>query len=275
MFLPFCFSFKIKPVIKICPNKTIAADEPKKELYNMAKKTWKFILIWVLILFSVLILFTFLHECGHGFGSQLDGTHVSTGFNRVGDFGKKPSDPDFHLNQYTLGTIDASGLLGPFTNWIFAIIFTVLLATAKEPGSKNSFLFGACAIANALNRLLPMMWFFISALFHHVHLEDEVEWGARSISSLHFPMPNETFTALANAQPMLFLSDPLFYFWPLVSITISVVCFIVAYRQMFRQFGAYLPSKPTKVFWGISPVLAIPFWFILINLLDNLIRISW
>ena len=63
--------------------------------------------------------------------------------------------------------------------------------TSKKPGLRKVLLSGACAIANALCRLLPMAWLFISALFHHVHTDDEVEWGARSITSVNFPMLNE------------------------------------------------------------------------------------
>lgn len=239
------------------------------------KKNLRFGLVWVLLIFLALVLFTFLHECGHGFGAQLDGIHVSTGFNRVGAFGKIPSDPDFRSNQYIEGTSSSCDLLGPFTNWTFAIIFTILLITTKKTGSRKSLLYGACAIANALSRLLPMTWFFISALFHHVHIDDEVEWGARSIKSLNFPMLNDTFVNLAKTHPMLFLSDPLLYFWPLFSISISLICIILAYRQMYRQFGTYIAGTSSKILFALSPIIAIPFWLLLINTLDNLIRINW
>jgi len=54
---------------------------------------------WAVFLFLSVLIFEFIHECGHGVGSRLEGYHVSTGFNRVGDVSKRPSDPDFRLNK--------------------------------------------------------------------------------------------------------------------------------------------------------------------------------
>lgn len=67
------------------------------------------IVIWTAILFVVVIASAFLHEDGHGIGARIDGIHVSTGFNKVGDYGKSPEDPDFR----TTGSDQAlwSGLL--------------------------------------------------------------------------------------------------------------------------------------------------------------------
>ena len=206
---------------------------------------------------------------------MIEGIHVSTGFNRVGGFDRKPSDPDFRLDQYVGGTPSLDGLLGPFTNWMFAIIFVVLMLKSNEPGSRRYFLYGACAIANAWIRLLPMTWFFISTLFRRVHIEDEVEWGARYVSSLNFPMSNDVFVGLTKQSPMLFLSKPFFYFWPAFSMTIVLVCFIVAYRQLYRQLEIRTSSKVLKLLFNLSPLMATPFWFLAINFLDNLIRINW
>ena len=249
--------------------------QPVKEAGKTKMNHWKFLLLWIMTILFCMILFTFLHECGHGFGARLEGTHISTSFNRTGDVGKKPSDPDFHSNQFATGTTDSSSLLGPFVNWTFAVIFTALLITVKKNSPRKTFLIGTCAVSNAILRFLPMLDFFLSAPFHHVHLEDEVEWGAASISSIHFPMPDTAFASMAKMHPMLFLSNPLFYFWPFVSIAIVTVCLVTAYRELNRQFTAYIAGKILKVIFILAPVLAAPVWFVVINALDNAFRLNW
>jgi hypothetical protein len=52
-----------------------------------------------------MVLFQFLHECGHGFGSQLNKSPVSTWFNRVGDSGKLPKDLDVQSEKIVRGTL--------------------------------------------------------------------------------------------------------------------------------------------------------------------------
>ena len=139
----------------------------------MSRATRKFLIVWALALFLGLMVFQFLHECGHGFGSQLDGVHVSTGFNRVGDPGKRPSDPDFRSEKMVTGILGSGGLLGPFTNWMFAIFFTAWLLH-RTTADRTTFLIGVGAVANALMRLLAMSLFILGALVGRVHLEDEV-----------------------------------------------------------------------------------------------------
>lgn len=249
--------------------------QPVKEVGKTKMNRWKFLLLWILAVLFCMIFFTFLHECGHGFGARLEGTHISTSFNRTGDVGKKPTDPDFRSNQNEVGTVDSSGLLGPFINWTFAVVFTALLITVKKKGSRQSLLFGACAVSNSILRFLPMLSFFLNAPFHRVHLEDEVEWGASSISSVHFPMPETAFVNLIKLHPMLFLSNPLFYFWPFASMAIVTVCLVTAYRELNRQFTIYIASKIFKLIFILAPILAVPVWFVIINTLDNVFRLNW
>ena len=132
----------------------------------MRLATTKFLIAWGLFLFLGMMVFQFLHECGHGFGSQLDSEHVSTGFSRVGDHGKRPADLDFRSEKKVTGILGSAGLLDPFTNWI-----------------------------------------------------------------------------LIKTHPALFLSEPRFYFWPLLSFSIVLLCFVLAYRQLYTVFYMQLSSR--------------------------------
>jgi len=89
-------------------------------------KNPRLLIAWAVILFLATLIFQFLHECGHGFASSLEGYHVSTGFDKVGDVGKRPSDHDFRLNKTIQGGWNLSDFLGPMINWIFAIFFTAI-----------------------------------------------------------------------------------------------------------------------------------------------------
>jgi hypothetical protein len=233
-----------------------------------------FLTLWLLALVLGMVFFTFMHECGHGFGAQLDGTHISTGFNRVGDFGKSPSDHGFNSNEVVTGELSSSGLLGPFTNWLFAILFTALLLRRSNAGRKEFFL-GAGAVVNAWIRLWQMVLFFIAALLGRVHLEDEVEWGLRAIAVLQFPIKFNDFIQLTHTQPKLFLSEPRVYFWPLVSISIVLTCFFFAYHHLYKLFSVYMPRKVAQWLFGLMPLIVTPPVFLLLAWLDNLIRINW
>jgi hypothetical protein len=243
-------------------------------LEEMKCKTVGFLIAWFSFLALGMVVFTFLHECGHGFGAQLDGTHISTGFDRVGDFGKRPSDPDFRSNDTVTGELNSSGLLGPFTNWLFAILFTVLLLQ-RPKADRTTFLLGAGAVVNAWSRLWQMTAFFVAALLGRVHLEDEVGWGLRAIPGLHFPIPFNDFFQLTQTQPALFFSEPRVYFWPLVSLVIVLTCFVFAYRCLYRLFGSYMPTKAARWLFGLMPLVVTPPVFMLLSWLDNLVRINW
>jgi hypothetical protein len=240
----------------------------------MYRKAIGFLTIWLLALALGMVVFTFLHECGHGFGAQLDGIHLSTGFNRVGDSGKKPSDPDFRSNAMVTGELSSSDLLGPFTNWLFAVLFTSLLLY-RSKADRTTLLLGAGAVINAWTRLWPLVLVFLAALLGRVHLEDEVEWGLRAISSLHFPISFDDFFQLTRAQPERFLSEPRFYFWPLMSLAIVLTCFILAYRRLFRLFGSSMQSKAARWLFGLMPLIVTPPVFVILTWLDNFVRINW
>ncbi len=238
------------------------------------KKNIEFIVLWAVLLFIGLTLFNFIHECGHGFGAQLDGTHISTGFNQVGDIGKKPSDPNFRSETLETGILNSSGLLGPFTNWILAILLTVLLYKRSKT-NVLTLIIGAAAVSNALNRLAGVIPFFTGALRNKVRMADEVEWGLKAIKQLNFPMSMDKFRPITDSQPALILSNPRIYFWPTVSVAISLICFYFAYRKLFKEFKEQLHSKLLCWIFGLMPILMGAGMFITAAKLDNLIRINW
>lgn len=240
----------------------------------MSHATTKLLIVWALALFVGLMVFQFLHEVGHGFGSQLDGVHVSTGFNRVGDSGKRPSDPDFRSEKMVTGNFGSGGLLGPFTNWMLAIFFTAWLLHRTASDYTTLFI-GVGAITNALMRLLAMSLFILGALMGRVHLEDEVFWGIRAIHGLDLPMPYTDFRLLVKTQPAPFLSEPRFYFWPLLSLGIVLLCFVLAYHRLYTLFNVHLSGRLARWIFGLIPILVIPPMFLLSSWLDNLIRINW
>jgi len=236
--------------------------------------TNKLFLKWATFLFFAILIFLFLHECGHGFGSQLDGVHVSTGFNRVGDVGKKPSDPDFRSNSVIQFPFGSGDLLGPFTNWMFAILLTIWLLNRKTP-DQITLVIGAGAVSNALIRFIPMLGFFVFALMGNIQLEDEVGWGLGAVQGINFPISYAELQSLITTKPALFLSEPRIYFWPLLSLTISFIGGVFSYRQLYRLFAKQMPKRMERWIFGLMPIIIWPIILIIINKLDNLIRINW
>ncbi len=233
-----------------------------------------FFLKWALFLFFAFLLFLFIHECGHGFGSQLDGIHVSTGFNRVGDVGKKPSDPDFRSESMIQFPFGSGDLLGPFTNWLFAILFTIWLVHRKT-SDLMTLIIGAGAVANALIRLVPMLGFITFAFMGHVSLEDEVGWGMGAVQGIKFPISYTDLKSLLASNPAMFLSEPRIYFWPLLSLTISFICMVFSYRQLYSVFAKPMSKRFERWTFGLMPLMIWPLILIVVNRLDNLIRINW
>jgi hypothetical protein len=234
----------------------------------------RLLLLWAGLLFAATLLFIFLHECGHGFGARLDGANVSTGFNRVGDAGKRPSDPDFRSATMVHSRIGSSGLLGPFSNWFFAVLFTgLLLSRTRLTG--GGLLLGGAAVANAWLRAAPMLMVFGNAMSGRLHLEDEVAWGLGAVKGLELPMPLSDFREPLTSQPELFLSEPLFYFWPGVSLVISGACLFLATRHLLLLSRPALQTRTRRTLFVLMPVLVFPPIVLVANLLDEVVRINW
>lgn len=231
--------------------------------------------LWAIILFVSIIFSIFLHEDGHGIGAKIDGIHVSTGFNKVGDYGKSPNDPDFR----TGGTEDAvwSGLLGPVTSWLLAIIFTVWLYSFKGP-SWGALIVGALAVGNSLIRSVPMALALFSALMSRPYMEDEVGWGIWYI--LKFFHPELAGSALGSHELLktytsVFLASPSFWIPPLLSLVISLACLVLAYRRNYKLWGDGLISWENRLLFGLLPFIAYFAALPVLNWLDRLIRINW
>jgi hypothetical protein len=172
------------------------------------------------------------------------------------------------------GMLDSSGILGPFSNWILAAVFTVLLYAKRKEGFTYLVL-GAAAVSNAVNRMAALISFFIGAMHNTLHLADEVEWGLKSVKGLSFPMGMDKITAIADNQPALILSNPRIYIWPAISILISSACFYFAYKRLYIIYGSRLETKLSKWIFGLMPVFAGIILIFIISLLDNIVRINW
>lgn len=236
------------------------------------KDNWKCFGLWIITLFVVIIVSVFLHEMGHGIGATMDGFHVSTGFNKVGMPGKTPDDPDFRTGM-PQGVW--SGLLGLVTTWVLAILFTIMLYRQQKP-TQTSLIVGATAVANGLLRAVPMSWFLVSAMAGQLHMEDEVGWGIWYTVKTFLPdFAMYDFTTLASTQAPALLAYPAAWIPPLFSLTLSLVCLIFAYRQIFKPEGAWLSH------WGarlLLVALSLVVWFThipVVNALDRVIRINW
>ena len=233
-------------------------------------------LLWGMGLLAAILLSVFLHESGHGLGAKIDGIHVSTGFNKVGNPGKAPDEADFRTNMP-----DGfwTGLLGPITTWGLAIVFTAWLYRFKAP-SPGALAAGMLALVNGLIRAIPMTEFLAYALTGRLHLEDEVGWSLwYALKFCHPALASVDTATLVKTQAALFLAEPMFWAPPLLSLAISLVCLCLAYRQIYKLWrGAFaLPALAPGLAWafGLLPVgvyfVALP----VLNSLDRLIRINW
>lgn len=228
-----------------------------------------FLPLWVVTLLVAVLLSVFLHEVGHGMGAKLDGIHVSTGFNKVGNPGRMPDDPDFRIGMAEGFWAD---LLGPIATWVLAIAFTVWLYRFKKP-DWVSLTIGALAVVNGLVRAIPMLIFLIPALGGQLHVEDEVHWGIWRVT--HIFRPDLAPLSLAEIQPGLLLSYPAVWISPLVSLAISLACLIPAYWRIFKLWSGELGHWAFRILFGLLPLAA---WFAsvpVLNALDRVIRINW
>lgn len=235
---------------------------------------FRFLLLWTVLIVLSLLLFIFLHECAHGLGSKLEGIRVSTGFNRVGDAGKRPSDPDFRLNHIVSGRMTPASLAGPLLNWFFALAFTVLLFI-KNISKKTAAIFGAGAISNSLLRFVPMTGFLVNALLGQLTIEDEASWGLSEVFPDSFPMPLSEFKTFLPERISKYLANPGIYFWPTISFFITLSCLFIAYRILFRIYESEVNTSAKKALFILMPLLVWPPMSFLVNALDNLVRINW
>ena len=227
---------------------------------------------WALIVFIALVISYFLHEDGHGIGAKLDGIHVSTGFNRVGNLGRVPGDPDFRTDL-TGGVW--GGLLGPGISWVLAIIFTIWLCRQQKL-SRGAWVIAAFAVANGLARAIPLTRVLLCALRGEIAMEDEMHWGIWYVGKIARPdLGLQGALALAPTQPGLLLSYPAIWIAILISLGISLVCLFFVYRHLLTLWRSQFERRVIRVLLALIPLGV---WFAtlpLLNFLDQIIRINW
>lgn len=85
---------------------------------------------WCLLCILTFLISIFLHELGHGFTNAMRGIECSTGFNRVGDIYKYPSDVNFR-EKYSLVSTSLLDFGVPLT-LILAVAATMLYRKAQS-----------------------------------------------------------------------------------------------------------------------------------------------
>lgn len=240
-----------------------------------------FLLCWAILIFVSTLTSAFLHEVGHGFGSRLTGVHVSTGFNRVGNPGKFPDDPDFRtgMRSSVLG-----GALGPALTLSFATVLTQWLHRRRNP-DLVSLAIGAAAISNALLRLIPMLMVFGAALFGKIHIEDEIDlgvdlalwaktWGDAPGTWEKIRIAWDRVSIVKDGLTQ-FGSSPQFWLPAALSMCVALLCLILAYKRLRLLFqGKIHPRQASWGFWLI-PVIIFPIVLVVANFLDRIWRINW
>ena len=238
---------------------------------SFLKQSSLVLLAWGVALFGAILFSAFLHEVGHGVGARLDGVHISTGFNKVGNPNRVPGDPDFRT-----GMAEGfwAGLLGPVITWTLTILFTVTLHRLKKP-TATAMIFSSLAVVNGMVRAVPMLMFFSSALGGVLHVEDEVSWGIWYVRSVHPELARTDLFTLAESQSGLLLQQPAVWISPLASFAVSAVCLFLAYRWAFRLWHGVLKRGIERWVFGLMPL---PIWFAsipVLDVLDRVIRINW
>jgi hypothetical protein len=218
------------------------------------------------------LLALFLHECGHGLGSRLQGIRVSTGFNRVGAPGKRPSDADFREGHMLTGKVTLSDVAGPVVNWVLALACAAWLWHRTVP-DRLTLGIAAFGLGNAFVRLVPMAFFFLRAAFGNIALEDEVGWGLGAVKGIEWPVTLEELRAVLGESPGLFFRTPAVFVWPALSLSISLVAVVVMYRGLFRILA---PITVAGWRWfAAMPALVFPVVITLAEWLDERVRITW
>ena len=230
------------------------------------------IVSWTLIVFIALCVSIFLHEDGHGIGAKLDGVAISTGFNRIGNPGRAPSDPDFRTG-FAGGVW--TGLGGPLTSWVLAIIFTIWLCRQTKLDYRT-WVIAAFAVANGLARAVPNATVLLWALRGQIVTEDEVHWGLWYVGKVFRPdLGLQGALALVPTQPSLLLSYPAIWIPILISLGISLVCLFFAYRHLWKLWRGQFGDWATR---GSLAVIPLGVWYAIwtpLNYLDQIIRINW
>lgn len=203
---------------------------------------------WFVFLIIAILLSSFLHEVGHGLSAYVKGYPISTGFNKVGDYNKKPDDKNFRIQHEKYKN---PWDIGPLLTLILAIIFTYL--SFQVNNKFLIYLFGSLAFVNSLLRLIPMIRSYFSLVTTgNLALEDEIAMG----------------TLWYHMSDILILK----YVPSIISIIVSVICLKYVLKALKMKLPEIFLYRWSFTVISISALLvAIP----LINLLDKNLRINW
>ncbi len=228
---------------------------------------------WAGLLIVLTLFAMFLHESAHGVGARIDGTSVSTGFNRVGAPGKRPSDPDFREGYIVTGKASVSDVAGPLVNWLLALACALWLYKRAEP---NLLTMGIAAfgLANAFLRLVPMANFFFQSVLGNIALEDEVGWGLGAIRTIQWPVSLDVLRTTLHENPGLFLGQPAVFLWPAFSLGISILASAAIYRRLRFLLLDHIDVSEWRWF-ALMPLLVFPIVFGVAQWLDERVRITW
>ena len=205
---------------------------------------------WFIILLFCFVISTFIHEMGHGISDYAVGIHDSTGFNKIGQPYKKPSDPDFRKGRENLQN---PWDMGPNVTLILTVGFTLILIRSKIKNKMTNLVIGAFAFCNSLIRLIPMFHSYLG-LFTRGSFYDEDEIGT-GLSWYNFH----------HLEIMKYVPS-------LISIIVSLICLYFVVNALKRK----LPSLFSKgSVFVIICVVAYISSFAIETGLDNVIRINW
>ena len=201
---------------------------------------------WLVICLAVFIVSVFAHECGHGLANAIAGIPCSTGFNRVGDIYRYPSDAGFREFYSTADSVFLD--FGVPCTILLAMVGTILFA--KSNNSKLQYLGAALAIDNGLLRAIPCSMVLLTPLITgKVHVEDEYQPGELLVKS---------------TGSNLWLYAPAFISW-----AITITCLVFTVRISRKK-----KIENRKILTLIS-ILAVIVGFVVTSVLDNYIRINW
>lgn len=205
------------------------------------------IICWSILCITVFLISIFIHECGHGLANSLRGIECSTGFNRVGDINKYPTDADFRAEYSSVS--DSLFDFGVPATLLMAIAGTAVSYKAqKEKSIIIALLFAG---TNSIMRLIPCLYVVLVPLFTgRIHNEDEYGTGL----------------VLVKATGISWLV----YLPALLSILVSVMCIVFLYRKLKAKMSI-------KVFLGYGFLTLFSFYvtMTIANMLDNIVRINW
>jgi hypothetical protein len=202
---------------------------------------------WFFACILVFLVSIFLHECGHGFANALNGIACSTGFNRVGDINKYPTDVDFR-SEYSLRSGNLIDFGVPMTLFIAVISTILLFHTRNKYIEYITLLF---AVTNSMLRLIPCLWEVLTPLITGgIHIEDEYEVGR----------------LLYEITGLIWLT----YVPAIFSIVVSVLCLIFIAWKLKNK----MPLKRMLVYELIT-FIGFVVTMVAANYLDNLVRINW